>query len=105
MQQQICPRCKFRLTTAKAICNTCGFSLHNTRKPSDLPPVTAPKPVHQSPKQVSNLSSSGSAAANVRKVQSNAQSGGGGSFWRTFFGLDPLPSDKGEREERALGET
>jgi len=88
MQQQICPRCKFRLTSAKAICNTCGYSLHSVRRTAEPAPVA--------PKAVSQNSNSSLATNNVRKAQASVQTGGAGSFWRTFFGLDPLPAEKTE---------
>lgn len=100
MQHQICPRCKFRLTSAKAICNTCGFALQSVRKVE----TSAPAPRTAQPLNSSAAKSNNSTAQSLRKTQSTAQNGGGASFWRSFFGLDPIPSDKPDREE-ALGET
>jgi len=51
----------------------------------------------------SSISSASSQASSLRKTQANAPSGG--SFWRAFFGLDPLPADKSDRDDRAFGET
>jgi hypothetical protein len=41
----------------------------------------------------------------MRKAQAAQNSGGTGNFWRSFFGLDPMPADKVDRDEPALGET
>lgn len=89
MQQIICPRCKFRLTSAKAICNTCGYSLHSVRRPSEPAAPAAPKAAPQNSNSSVNSNS-------MRKAQASVQTGGAGSFWRTFFGLDPLPAEKTE---------
>lgn len=97
MQQQLCPRCKFRLTVAKAICPTCGYSLQTARKPHEMSESPAPAKVQQVQKQVQTQASS------LRKAQAAPQ--GAGSFWRAFFGLDPLPPEKSDRDEPALGET
>lgn len=101
-QQQICPRCKFRLTMVKSICPTCGYALQMTRKPEAAAP-SAPKPVHQTAPVV-NRSASTNNANTARKAQA-AQSNGGGSFWRAFLGLDPLPTESSERDDHAYGET
>jgi predicted amidophosphoribosyltransferase len=109
MQQQICPRCKFRLTSAKAICNTCGYALQNVRKGPEAAAPVAPKMTASAPKAAqpmisqSSVSNTSSQAASLRKTQASAPSGG--SFWRAFFGLDPLPTDKSDRDDRAFGET
>lgn len=103
-QQQICPRCKFRLTMVKSICPTCGYALQMTRKPEGVAPA-APKPVQNTVSStVSNRPASTNTASTARKAQA-AQTGGGGSFWRAFLGLDPLPAESPDRDDHAYGET
>lgn len=101
MQHQICPRCKFRLVGVKTICNTCGYALQNQRRPQETAAPLAASPV----KRNTSVGNNSSNANNLRQVQTNVQTKSAGSFWRAFFGLDPLPSDKADRDEPALGET
>lgn len=118
MQVQICPRCKFRITSAKAICNTCGYSLQSARKNNEpaavinrqvnrtaavLAKTTAPASVNTRP-LASNAAGTGNAvnanaaATSTPTTKENkteeAAPAGGSSFWRLFFGLDPLPREK-----------
>jgi hypothetical protein len=66
------------------------------------PAVAPAKPMVQSV-AVQNQSSSNtshntnSSVNSMRKVQAAAPSGG--SFWRAFFGLDPLPTEQSEVSE------
>lgn len=89
MQHQLCPRCKFRITSNKAICTTCGYSLNNARKVSDAP-VAAPS---QKPMKAAPMPSTSDNSA-LRKVQANSSQTP--SFWRSFFGLDQIAPEKSE---------
>lgn len=91
MTHQLCPRCKFRITSNKAICTTCGYSLHNARKVNDAPVATpAPKQVKSAP--ISSPSTNDSST--LRKAQASSQQAP--SFWRSFFGLDQIAPEKSE---------
>ena len=120
MQAQICPRCKFRITSARAICNTCGYSLQSGRKAVDTPAITQPvkrsqtstnasrpQPAAVRPAVVNPAPKAASAGPPSARTSKSAAtpSGGAGSFWRLFFGLDPLPREKPERDDRALDGT
>lgn len=97
MQHQICPRCKFRITSNKAICTTCGYSLHSARSKAVETVTTSPaKPSRPVASPVADSSS-------LRKTQAAAPQGP--NFWRTFFGLDQIVTEKSDRDELARGET